>query len=503
MARLPAAPSGGPIKWRDIDLPIFNLDTDKKHEIKVQREAIPLIFVPGIMGTCLRRAGTSGKDDLRWNPSSHWWMLRKYYTAGPAERKAMLVGARYNANYLEPNDSDPIGDGFASLDSHYCKKYLAPLKAHDWGALSKIFEFPVYGFGYNWTDSNEDSGRKLAARIQAIIAEARQIVGFCEKVILITHSMGGLVARAAAILANAESSILGIIHGVQPATGTPAAYWRMKAGFEEDSATGTVLGDSGPKVTAVLANIPGGLELLPNQDHLTDHGGIKWLTITKNGQYIKALPNSDPYGEIYRVKAVVKPKRGEKSSTNAYWGLVDPNLLNPGHVSAPSSNPLDQMNAQARAVDAWAEYLTQLAKAQNFHGLLGKKQHSRTFCFRGVGHKTADEIELRVENPSGHSNSYPDQGFRGFFTNASGVIQEAVLRKPAGDGDGTVVRSSGAALDKPGKQLPGDRAFDVEHQEAYEAGKVQAYVVQAIIALCKKRYEDLRHPLGNYPAPKT
>ena len=86
---------------------------------------------------------------------------------------------------------------------------------------------------------------------------------------------------------------------------------------------------------------------------------------------------------------------------------------------------------------------------------------------------------------------------------AEGKSMQAVLQDPAGDGDGTVVRSSAAALDAPGKQLPGDRAIKVEHQPAYEDDDVQAFAIEAIVALCKKRYEDRRHPLGDFPAPKT
>lgn len=54
----------------------------------------------------------------------------------------------------------------------------------------------------------------------------------CNKVIIVTHSMGGLVARSACVLHGAEGKVLGVIHGVQPSVGSPAAYWRMKAGFE-------------------------------------------------------------------------------------------------------------------------------------------------------------------------------------------------------------------------------------------------------------------------------
>jgi hypothetical protein len=496
------------INWYEVDKTVSGLETNVEHELDVQREAIPLVFVPGIMGTCLRRAGTDGSGkgadglpNMRWNPSSAMWML--WYVSGTsgAERKAMLVGDRFDANYLEPNNANPPGDGFAALMEDYCKKFLTPLKVHDWGPLGKIFEFPVYAVGYNWTDDAKNAGTKLAARIKEIIAEAKDVVGLCEKVILITHSMGGLVSRAASELAGASGSILGIVHGVQPALGAPAAYWRIKAGFEGFGMTSRVLGSSGEKVTPVLGNIPGGLELLPNKLHRTNAGARQWLTVTENGVATLAFPKADPYKEIYKVKAVVKPKAGEKPSQNAYWGLVDPNLLDPGNVAPEAPNARDRMDASTLSSDPWAAFLTTLDVAERFHDALGKKTHSRTFCVRGVGHKTADVIEMRVESNWVRSDPYPARGFRGFFTNAKGKSMQAVLQDPAGDGDATVVRSSAVALDAPGKQMPGDRAIEVEHQPAYENADVQAFAIEAIVALCKMRYEDRRHPLGDFPAP--
>jgi hypothetical protein len=109
-----------------------------------------------------------------------------------------------------------------------------------------------------------------------------------------------------------------------------------------------------------------------------------------------------------------------------------------------------------------------------------------------------------VESNWVRSDPYPVRGFRGFFTNAEGKSMQAVLQDPVrdgdkGDGDGTVVRSSAQKLDDPGKPAPGDRAVDVEHQPAYENADVQTFAMDAIIALCKMRYEDRRHPLGDFP----
>jgi hypothetical protein len=494
------------VRWDKLDQKISGLRTDLNHDIRVQREAIPLVFVPGIMGTRLRVAGTDGTGDganglpnMRWNPSSTFFMLKHFSGTDGAHRKRMLVGdGNFFPGFLEVDNANPVGDGFHGIFDEYWK-FLKPLRKHDWGPLRKIFEFPVYAVGYNWTGSNDDSGKMLASRINQIIDEAKSITGLCEKVILITHSMGGLVSRSASNLHGAEGHVLGIVHGVQPVTGSPAAYWRMKAGFEGLGPSSRVLGNSGPTVTPVLGNLPGGLQLLPNKNYVTNNNHKAWLSITKDGKTTLSLPNSDPYQEIYRVKARVQPTPGEKPSTNKYWGLVDPDLLDPGKPApSPTPAPLDPKKPTSLSAaapphgDPWQQYLDMLKIAESFHDRLGMYQHAHTFCFRGVNHKSADVVELRIESNWVRSEPYPKRGFRGFFTDAAGNSMQAVLQDPAGDGDGTVPRSSASALDKPGKEPPGDLAIDVEHQPAYKDEHAQEYAIQAVIALAKVRYEALR-----------
>lgn len=498
------------IKWHEVDKEIADLETDIEHDVNVQREAIPLIFVPGIMGTRLRSAGTDGTgntgglQDLRWDPNSSTWMLSNYYGTAGSVRKAMLVGRRFSPSFLEVHNSNPVGNGFQGIHGDYLQ-FLNPLKDWDWKPLDKIFVLPVYAVGYNWTDSNENSGKMLAARIKEIVAEAAKITGLCEKVILITHSMGGLVARWASQQAGAKDTVLGIIHGVQPVTGATAAYWRIKAGFEGGMVASGVLGDSAATVAPILGNIPGGLQLLPNKLHVANNSSPNWLSVTKDGSpWLPSLPNSDPYEEIYRHQAIVYATAGQSLSQNEYWGLVDPALLdpvanpgNPGMDYGPHDN--DALNA-ARQTDAWAEYLRILQIAETFHDTLGKDAHPISFCFRGTGKPTgtADVIEFQVESNWVQTDPYPLRGFRGFCTDKDGSAMQAVLQDPAGAGDGTVPSSSAGALNAAGKLFPGDADIAVEHQPAYTDSGAQAFAVKGILALCKLRYQQFR--MGDFPA---
>ncbi len=503
------------INWWEADRPLAGLETDSEHEVEIQREAIPIIFVPGIMGSRLRRAegaptangeypgdAQDGLPLMRWDPGKpkQGWMAKNYLYRYAARRKSMLIGpGAFDPDYLTVADAEPVGDGFLGIMDDY-RPFLEQLRTHAWGAIGRLFEFPVYAFGYNWSASAELAGRKLAKRIKEIKEEARQTVGACEKVILITHSMGGLVARAACKLAGAEGDVLGVVHGVQPATGAAAAYWRIKAGFEGDKLPSAVLGNDGKDVTAVLGNCPGGLQLLPNRHYRTNDGGVAWLQVTKDGAVYEglSLPKSDPYEEIYRVKAVVEPQGKQEPSGNAYWGLVDPDLLAPNESAAPAGGGGGSIDdaTEAGVKTPWERYAGgggYLDIAKSFHDRLALQQHARTFCFAGEGQTTSDRVELKVEwRLNNVKGIYRTRGFSAEFVDADGWDRKAILQDPAGKGDGTVPLSSAQSLNRKGRPAPGDDAMPLKHQPAYENGAAQAYTLKAIKALCLMRYRDKR-----------
>ena len=95
------------------------------------------------------------------------------------------------------------------------------------------FLFPVFAFGYNFTRSNAESALELLKALEKWIGEYQQAGHDCKQAILVTHSMGGLVARAASKL-DSKGLILGVIHGVMPATGAPVLYRRVVAGWEAE-----------------------------------------------------------------------------------------------------------------------------------------------------------------------------------------------------------------------------------------------------------------------------
>ena len=107
------------------------------------------------MGSRLRLAGTNGAGEangmpnLRWDPKPGFF-YKNYSGVTPARRKLLLLGPgkSYNPDFLEVDDDMPTGNGYRGLMEEY-RVFLEELHGHDWGALAKLFVFPVYGFGYN------------------------------------------------------------------------------------------------------------------------------------------------------------------------------------------------------------------------------------------------------------------------------------------------------------------------------------------------------------------
>jgi pimeloyl-ACP methyl ester carboxylesterase len=186
--------------------------------------------------------------------------------------------------------------------------------------------YPVYGVGYNWLECCGKAAQRLERRIVEIIAYWKGMKRQCEQVILVTHSMGGLVARACA--KRIPDRIAGVIHGVMPALGAPAAYRRMTCGTEVQDFAGRfaakILGATTYDTTPVLATSPGALELLPT--HLYPgpwlHVSVVQASAIRGGkehaiEYLR-LPNEEqpnPY-DIYR-------------DMTPWFRLVDPALADP------------------------------------------------------------------------------------------------------------------------------------------------------------------------------
>jgi hypothetical protein len=163
--------------------------------------------------------------------------------------------------------------------------------------------YEVWAAGYNWLQSNRKSAQDVIDYINKVVLPHYK--GRAEKVLIVTHSMGGLVARAM-IACHGFDKLYGVVHGAMPATGAPASYKRMRAGFE-GLIFRQILGRHAADTVAVMAFAQGPLELLPTTDY---NDGQPWLFVrdSSTGKKILSLPKDDPYEEIYK--------------SEKWWGLI-------------------------------------------------------------------------------------------------------------------------------------------------------------------------------------
>lgn len=304
------------------DVQIPSCEVNQTHVLQFKRKTIAVVVIPGIMGSRLRR----GKKTV-WDPDAPIAnMVWEHGRASPQKRFIFFVnGSAARVPITEPHpdlDHRQYPEATARGWNGMWSKYFDLLKAlHDWRTPLKTYiDFPVYAFPYDWMLSNVDNAEKLRDVIKGIVADT---------VILVSHSMGGLLARC--YLKDAGmSGILGVIHGAQPVVGAPAAYRRQLAGFEGEKGliapvsgiTNWCLGTDGPKVSAIYPFCAGGLELLPSAAYTTNEGKKAWLHIQKltgkpQPEFLD-LPSAggDPFEEIYA-----------KTGDDEFWGMIHPEWI--------------------------------------------------------------------------------------------------------------------------------------------------------------------------------
>lgn len=346
---------------------------------------------------------------------------------------------------------------------------LTPLTQNEIAQALEGCFFPVHAMGYNWLRSNSESALAIRERILKLIHQYQQDGYICKKVILLTHSMGGLVARAAIHpdIGDLGSSILGVVHGVMPATGAPAAYKRMRCGFEEQwfglHPAPKILGNSGDEVTPVLGNSMGGLELLPSKAY-----GNGWLRIRQGKVLFDRFPkNGDPYEEIYKLK-------------DRWYGLLRPEWLNPAGMKGSGIELTVQL----------------LDGARRFHDTIESTYHENSFAHYGVDSarpswetvtwnlkrnvRSANWHGLKIASDSGNGRlslySSDEDGGRGEEV-------DAVLDDSDGIGDETVPSRSADHQWKSAKFKGVFRQSGYEHQASYSNNQVLEATLYSIVRI--------------------
>ena len=461
-----------------------------------QPAVIPVVFLPGIMGTNLRNK-SSGEavwrpPNVSFRPTDIMAILGALMTwprYGAKRRQQLLDGEA-----VEVDDRGSISTGNSGLSRDTARE-------RGWGTVSRssynpimarlqeslnsivragnpeawwagegardpadygeelggneplsteelqhasLYQFDVWCCGYNWLKSNRDSAEHLKGYIEhTVLAHYRSREDVADqvddmKVILVTHSMGGLVARALKLVENGDERVLGVVHGVQPATGAPAIYHHMRCGYE--GFVRFILGRNAGQVTAVSANSAGAMELTPSFDH---HDGKPWLFACKEGEWdpesTESMPlrlplAGNPYEEIYK--------------SPEWYGLV------------PRQNEkyLDLSGGAAGSPERGLRFKFDVLvdKVGEFHADVSRNYHSLTYAHYGADehedmHSWRDVVWQGDVSLLGTPGGSPEDDGRGSYRR-SGMKGAPRITAVEGAGDGTVCDRSGAAPGRAGVQ---------------------------------------------------
>lgn len=362
-------------------------------------------------------------------------------------------------------------------------RHFAPL-TEDQLVKHAQYYFPVYATGYLWLQDCKASAELLEKRILEIIKSWQGGKRQCSKVILVTHSMGGLVARACA--RRIPDKIAGIIHGVMPALGAPVAYRRLACGTEPfslnstplkkyaDSKLATILGNSADKTTPVLAVSPGALELLPN--HLYPH---PWLHVrvirlaagsqgaNQAGKHGANGYQTKPYDALSFPNANLQNPYDLYRDMNVWFRLVNPDLADPADKYSK-----DDMGAAPAIKEA-------INTAEKFHRELGDYYHPNTYSFHGDDkqHLSYGQVRWVALQQAGSATALtPANLTAARYIGHSATGQRRVLVEGKTElrfapdnqdarGDGTVPHQSGAGPAGKVKQVFATEGYD--HQGSY------------------------------------
>ncbi|BEV13232.1 alpha/beta hydrolase [Herbaspirillum sp. DW155] len=516
---------------------------------------IPILFVPGIMGTRLKVIGRD-KGPAWFPPEAKWEavvLLLKHFCRTAADRQRLLNpdttevdqdgpaypddisktllafapgktdaerikwrgwGQLHADSYLpilsllETSMAlifDPASQG-KKLTSHWQELVMARQDATRLGAqkpftplqekqLQDAAEllYPVHAVGYNWLQSNKVSAQRLADQIERITAYYRSKGKSCEQVILVTHSMGGLVARACAQLPQMAERILGVVHGVMPAIGAPATYKRIRAGFE--GAAQVILGRNGAECSAVMANAAGPLELLPTAQYKTwsNKGERHWLRVSYVGIGQRGMPEEmesflgegDPYAKIYL------------NNSPDWWKLIREDLIDPAgreEKAASKARGTGIPDNDLRKPD-FDRFALNLQKARELHELIHQKYHARTYAYYAADPQRPSWNEVQWKCPVSVPDDIKTAMLRDdnlnreiFLAFRKGSARRFVLQEPTGPGDGTVPVESGAAptphvlqMFKHEGNAKGHDSYD--HQYSYNSRIAQAATLYSIVSI--------------------
>jgi len=213
-----------------------------------ERTRLPVIFLPGVVGSQLY------KNPPHWRSSEQLWPVSEFGNRPLLGLKSDSRSA-LGANIFVGDILRAGSAKFSSLADFY-GSLIEFLKAKGYKEDTDLFTFP-----YDWRQDNKTHFEALEQKIRL----AKQKSGK-EKVILIGHSMGGLIMRAYVLSrADRAASVDTLITLATPYWGAPKVYYSMIKGYTFGNHLVR------PQLMKILfQNWPAAYQLLPTASFIVD-----------------------------------------------------------------------------------------------------------------------------------------------------------------------------------------------------------------------------------------
>lgn len=454
----------------------------------IDHRVTPILFVPGVMGTRLNIVGGADWDPdskpnmLLWATNDRRQIVKALTSETPAV-PAIDLGSELREEILNNLElkiqavpafagpavfQDPTDLNGMALDFYRWRgwgqvswKFYGPILKALQLALNPPRQLPlrhpVWVYGYDWRQCNQDSGRFLIAKIYAVLAAHPK----AKQVIIVTHSMGGLVCRSA-LLDGALDAVAGVVHTVQPSCGTPVAYRRFHTGAVPFALDRPVSNDE--YSDWLTSGVLGAIQGLKPRDYAVTQSGLRGpLQLLPSNEYpemfLRMILDELPTDNLEVVNG---------TSSTRFHDLYDIYLMSrsPGIVPEPFSLPERLVWEDVVTDEHAARLRANVERARRFHARFRDIRrincHPLTYSLYGRGKRTDilyDDIPL--------SKTPEERTFQGVSGDGTVAEASAQFRNARPDGRKTT-------------------AFPVEHAACFDQPEFNQEVLACVSEIAAK-----------------
>ncbi|MFN9993999.1 MAG: lipase family alpha/beta hydrolase [Phycisphaerales bacterium] len=424
---------------------------------RLSRDSYPVVLVPGIMGS---RIELEDGSDRIWDPDRTrfmaWLMTQSPDFRSRYFNHRLTPGRTMRVIYEEDNRQAPEGSMEARIPQTRTDRNWASVSWEYYGAGMAGIQADIaadggvlWCFGYDWRKSNLHNGRLLKEFIRDTVAPTSSLPP-----IIVTHSMGGLVTRAACAAHGMEDMIAGVVHTMMPTYGAAEAY-----GSQLHGTMGMpfrfLIGSTRLEINCVSSGVTGMYQLMPSSRY--PHAWASYDSQLFN----HTIPNtpyslSRPY-EIYR-------------ESTGLIGIVDHSTFEANVVNVGANTYVNNTRRMLQHI------LDNIAEAERYHETVVRDYcHPCTWLIAGTDQATVIDSSVHYHRDTVYGVELDPYSSCDLNTGSAG--------------DATVPLSSARILESHANCRGGYIVSGIEHAQSTNA----RVVIQGIGDLIR-RIRDERYP---------